>query len=232
MNVPRGDAVRTRSSVIALTAASALVLGGCAFGGHSGSSSSSSAALYGGPVKKLNVSSPYTGNKTGQPGGTFTPAPDGKSVAVQDRPFSGDYSAALPRKVTVQKKPGSEKTFKLKRLAGTYFSSVDGTTFDNGTGQWTGLQLVRFTKRLLGVACVQFTATSTQNDKNATGTFALIGGTRFSKRTRFNGTFTQAAENSPTNTSPISGVTTGKLRFNRKPRAMNAECRALLPQLP
>lgn len=185
-----------------------------------------------GSVKKVKVNRAYTGSVTGLPGGTFTPSPDGNTVTVQDRPYSGDYAAALPKKVRVQKKPGSEKTFKLKALAGTYYASVDGTAHSSGTGQWTGLQLVRFTKRALGIACVQFTSTSTNNDRTENGTFALIGGTRASRRARFAGTFSQTAQESSTNTSPVSGVIAGKLKFNKKPRALNAECRALLPKLP
>ena len=232
MNVPRRDAVRTRSSVVALTAASALVLGGCAFGGHSGSSSSSSATAYGGPAKRVTVNSAYTGTVTSPPGGTFTPAPDGQSVAIQDRPFAGSLTGALPRKVRVQKKPGSEKTFTLKALTGTFYSNVDGTTFSNGTGQYTGLQLIRFAKRQLGIACVSFSSASSNNERTENGTFTLVGGTRASKRARFSGAFTQTAQDTSSNSSPVSGTITGTLKFNKKKRPLSADCRALLPQLP
>ena len=231
MNVPTGSRIRISSRALVALVAPALVISGCAYQGH-GQQRSAGASAAAGPVTKLKVSRAYTGTVTGQQGGTFTPAPDGKSVAVQDRPFNGTLTATLPKKIEVQKKPGSDSTFKLKRLNGVYASSVDGTTYSSGSGQWTGLQLVRFAKRPLGTACLSFAATTTNNDRDETGAFTLIGGTGASKRARFSGTFTQTGQPSPGATSPVSGVITGKLRFNRKPRALTPACRALVQQLP
>lgn len=219
--------------LIALTAAAALAVTGCTFPSHggepSGRSASTSAAS---PVKKLKVSRPYTGTVTGLPGGTFTPSPDGNSVTIQDRPFNGTLSASLPKKVRVQKKPGSEKTFKLKALNGTYATLVDGTSHSSGTGQYTGLQLVKFNKRPLGLGCISFNTTTTNNEQSESGTFALIGGTRALKRARFAGTINQTGTPSQGNTTPVSGVIAGKIKFNKKKRPLNSECRALLPSLP
>jgi hypothetical protein len=212
-----------------------LALSGCTFGGH-GSSESSSASLAAAaakkPVKKLKLSLPYTGTVTGLPGGTFTPSDDGNSVTIQDRPYNGTLAGALPKKVRVQKKPKSKKTFKLKQMAGTYHTSVDGTARNDNTGQYTGLQVVRFTRKPLGVACIQFNSTTNDTNLTEAGTFALIGGTKAAKRMRFAGTFTQQGQASSGNTSPVSGTLTGKVRFGKKPRGLNAECRALLPLVP
>lgn len=184
--------------------------------------------------KRYSVNTPFTGSVVALPGGTFTPSPDGQSVAIADRPYSGDYSVVLPTRAKVPVSPKSSKTFKVKALTGPYYTTISGTTFSSGTSQLNGVQVIKFSRAKLGVACVSFTTTVTDNGRNATGSFSLEGGTKVAKRMTFSGTFTQSSPAQPTggSASPTTGTLTGEIRFNKKPRGLTPQCAALVGFLP
>ena len=211
------------SSFIAL-AAGAVALTGCFDPKQHGGSSASGGAAAAAAGKTVKVNQPFSGTSDAQPGGTVTEL-DPNTYQVQDQPYSGTFAASLPKKITVQTGSDPDKTFRVKALNGKHYAVVDGITRSNGSGEWTGVQLIRFAKRKLGLACIAFSSTTTNNN-NATGTFRVSGGTKAMKRIRFSGTFTQRAEG-----QAVVGQITGSIKLNKKRRGLPADCRALVPKV-
>jgi hypothetical protein len=184
-----------------------------------------------GAPKKLTIDASYSGGLSFPPGGTFTPT-GGGNFQITDRPVSGSFSASLGKKVTIPKS-ATAAGGGVKSVTGSLYGSVDGNyNVATGTGNSSGVMVMRFSVGKLGIACVTFAGTVSNRARTEEGSFTLVGGTKEAKTSRFSGTYSQTGTGVSPTASQGSGQLTGKVKFDKSPRGLTDECKALLPNLP
>lgn len=220
--------VRARLLFIPLAAVAALGLGGCGF--FSAQSGGGKA-----PVKRINVSTPYSATGTVQPGTIFTPA-GGGSFNVSNQVVKGTFSATLPTRIDPslpkrKKRSASAAGGGLRSVSGTFVSKLAGTyNAATGTGTFTGVKLVRFAQGKLGNACLTWNSSVTNNGNNETGSFTLAGGTKLAARARFTGTYAGTKSQVGT-TATVTGTITASGKVGKPARGLTPDCQALVGQL-
>ncbi len=216
---------------MALAGGLALALSGCdpeswylLAGGHASGGKSK--------VQKIKVTTSFSGNQTFLPGATFTPGPGPGERTVTNEVNKGSFSATLPFRINLGKPKASSAAFGVRSVSGNFIVKLGGTyNPSTGTGTFSGVELIRFNQAKLGQACLTFTSNVTNQGANDSGTFILVGGTKAAAKMRFSGTFSETLVFGPSNTATFSGSLSGKGKYPKSARPLNAECKALEPQL-
>jgi hypothetical protein len=215
---------------IALSGLLAVGLGGCfsqelvlPFGAQS--------AGGGGKVQKLKTSAPVSGSITFLPGTVIIHGPGGQQTIASET-NKGTFSATLPKRIALRKPKASAAGGGIKTVSGS-FIQLGGGTFTPSTqsGSFTGTLLLRFDQAKLGLACLNLSANVTDNGRNQSGTFTLVGGTKIAASVRFSGTWTQALQSTGASTTSFTGNITGQGTYPKSARPLNADCKSLQPQL-
>jgi len=185
------------------------------------------------PLKRINVTTPYSVSESVQPGTVFTPTSPG-IFAVSNQIVKGTFSATLPFKVDPSIPKGKKKASAaagFRSVSGTFVSKLQGTyNAISNTGTFNGVRLLRFSQGPLGDACLTWSSTVSATTNAETGDFSLVGGTKLAARARMTGTYSGTKSQTGTNAT-VTGSITVSGKVGKPARGLNADCQALAPQL-
>jgi len=224
-----GARTNRRMLALCLVGAAAIALTGCdppSWYMNAGAHSSGGA----GGITKLRANAPFGGTETFLPGTVFTPQPGG-TTTVSNNVTTGTFSSSSANPITLPRSlAAASKGFKT--VSGTFVAKTSGTlTQSAGTGQLTGTLVMRFSPASVGTACLSISITTSNQGKNESGSFTLLGGTASAAKARFSGTFTKSLTFPTQNTANVNGTLIGSGKSPKKARPLTADCKALVPQL-